>query len=461
MNDKKIYNSIVKIITSNVVMDTFIPYNIKDQTKSIGAGFFIDNKGHILTAAHVVKNTVDIWINIPQFGKTIFRGEITCVYPNFDLALIKIKDKTPQSFLELGDSDNLHLGDKVYTLGYPKGSEYPMRTSGTLSGRRNDYIQADVPLNPGNSGGPVISVDDKVIGVSSAVLTDSENSSLIIPIERFKNVKDIMISSEHPIIYKNVIGVLFANMNDNYKNIYADSHNFNGGVIIKKILDKSPLQSIADEGDIMLSINDYDIDYYGEINVESEQGKVPVSYIASKAKPLGFVKIKFYSILSKKIKTIDKVELKPYNELYPIRQIFTHIEVIEFEVFAGIIVMNLNLDHILEKYSYLTYLITNEQIYKPFIIITHIFNNSEIAEFGNLSEGVIIKSVNNIQVKTVKEYREALREHINHNGKKYITIETLNNDKVVINLDDILKSEENRIEQYKYEPSSTYLHYKN
>ena len=92
MNNKKIYNSIIKIVTSDVIFDTNIPYNIIKQQKSIGAGFYIDNEGHILTAAHCVKNTIDITINIPKYGKKNFKGEIICVYPDFDLAIIKIID---------------------------------------------------------------------------------------------------------------------------------------------------------------------------------------------------------------------------------------------------------------------------------------------------------------------------------------------------------------------------------
>ena len=84
LDNKKIYNSVVKIITTNVELDILKPYNIVNQSKSIGAGFFIDMDGHILTAAHVVKNTIEIWLNIPDHGKKIFKAKIVCAYPDFD-----------------------------------------------------------------------------------------------------------------------------------------------------------------------------------------------------------------------------------------------------------------------------------------------------------------------------------------------------------------------------------------
>ena len=140
------------------------------QNKSIGAGFFINDKGHILTAAHVVKNTIEIWLRIPEFGK-IFKGYIVCVYPDFDLAIIKVVDFKNSYFLKLGNSETLELGQHVYALGYPNNSEYPMRTTGTISGRRIDYIQTYTPINPGNSGGTLLNKFNEVIGVNSAVLS--------------------------------------------------------------------------------------------------------------------------------------------------------------------------------------------------------------------------------------------------------------------------------------------------
>ena len=69
LDQEKVYNSVVKIVTTSVILDLNIPYNIKNQTQSVGAGFFIDNKSHILTAAHVVENAVEIWIKIPKKDK--------------------------------------------------------------------------------------------------------------------------------------------------------------------------------------------------------------------------------------------------------------------------------------------------------------------------------------------------------------------------------------------------------
>ena len=455
LKQKQIYNSVVKIITTNIEVDNNIPFNIKKQSKGVGAGFFIDNKAHVLTAAHVVKNSIDIWVRIPEYGKKIFQGEIVSVYPDFDLAIIFVKDISNEYYLKLGNSEDLELGQNVYALGYPNNSEYPMRTSGTISGRREDYIQSDVPINPGNSGGPLLNSNDKVVGVSSAVLTNSEDSSLIVPIKSFLNVRDAMIKSKQKLIHKNVLGILLVNGNNNYGSLYDITGECAEGQIIKKILKKSPLKNFAKEGDILCYIDKYKIDNYGEISVDWEDGKVPIQYIVKRAQPKGKLSIGIYSLERHKIikKTID---LPSFNEIYPIRQVFTHVEKLDFEVFGGLIVMDLNLDHIVNSFNHLVHLVINDKIYQPYLIISHIFENSKISQYNTLPAGSILDMVNNKRVRSLSEYRDALKNPIDKNGEKFIIIQALNGDKVILMLNDIMKNEKKMSELYGYNLSETF-----
>jgi S1-C subfamily serine protease len=113
INDKKIYNSVVKIINTMVELDLTIPFNVVNQAQAEGAGFFINGEGYIVTAAHVLSNSVELWIRIPEKGKKIYRAEIICVYPDFDIGIIHIKDFKNQYWLELGNSESINLRDKV------------------------------------------------------------------------------------------------------------------------------------------------------------------------------------------------------------------------------------------------------------------------------------------------------------------------------------------------------------
>ena len=458
IDQEKVYNSVVKIITTSVTLDLNIPYNIKNQTQSIGAGFFIDNKGHILTAAHVVENAVELWIKIPKEGQKIYTAEIVSVYPDFDIGIIKIKNFKNENFLQLGDSESLSLRDNVFTIGYPNDPKYPIVTSGTISGTRSDYIQTDTPVNPGNSGGPLLNEDNEVVGVTSAVLVNSEDSSLIIPINIAKHNLKTMIKSKQKVIHKNVLGLLLVNGTNNYKDMYGGKLECSQGIIIKRIISGSPLEGLVNEGDVICSFNDgtsdYNIDYFGETDVEWETGKMPLDHLVKRCRPRQNVSMKIWDINTKKIKNIN-FKLVTFDELYPVKKIFPHLDKVDYEIYAGMIVMNLTLNHlVLPQFRHLIYIVRNEQIYKEQLLITHIFPNSKIAQYNTISPYSLIDKINNIEVRNLKEFRSAINKPINKNGKLFIIIETDNKDKVILSRDEIIKQENTLKEMYRYQKSN-------
>ena len=83
-------NSTVRITSSYDIRDKFNPAELDSQGKSIGSGFFIDAKGHILTCNHVVSHSIKIFINLPGNGKKSYRAQIISLYPELDIAIIKI-----------------------------------------------------------------------------------------------------------------------------------------------------------------------------------------------------------------------------------------------------------------------------------------------------------------------------------------------------------------------------------
>ena len=417
-NDNIIYNSIVKIITTNIELNPLIPSQITNSGQGIGTGFFFDEDFNILTAAHVVKNATKLVINIPEHGKILFPAKIVCVYNDFDLAIIRLDiDNIEQNILNkisinpltLGDSEAMRLGDQVYALGYPDNSEYPMRTTGTISGRRDDYIQSDTAINGGNSGGPLMNMANMVIGINSAVLAGSEDSSLVIPIKSFITVRDNMLQSGNSkIIHKNVLGVLLVNGNMLYSKYNNISENIEGQ-IVKSVLPKSPVLDVLNVGDIILKINDYNIDDFGEISVGWEKGKVPFDYIIKRSQQNSTINLTFYN-LEKRIEQTKPVKLKSFSEIYPIREIFTHVEKLDYECFGGIVVMDLNLDHITQHFQHLMHLILNEEIYTEQLIISHIFDDSSISKQQTLFPGMLITEVNGISVSDLKGYRNAIKK---------------------------------------------------
>jgi len=152
----------------------------KDDTKTFktGTGFFISSNGYILTCYHVIKGANNI--KILTYDKNLYDGFLVTKDSANDIAIIKIEANYPQ--LDLGKSNKISKGAEVMTLGYPlillQGQEIKATFGriNALSGIGNDprFFQIDVPVQPGNSGGPLIDLNGKVIGIIIGRLNEIE-----------------------------------------------------------------------------------------------------------------------------------------------------------------------------------------------------------------------------------------------------------------------------------------------
>ncbi|OAY44057.1 putative protease Do-like 14 [Manihot esculenta] len=168
--------------------------------KSIGSGTIIDSDGTILTCAHVVvdfqgmrgssKGKVDVTL---QDGRT-FEGTVVNADLHSDIAIVKIKSKTPLPTAKLGSSSKLRPGDWVLAMGCPLSLQNTV-TAGIVScvdrkssdlglgGMRREYLQTDCAINAGNSGGPLVNVDGQVVGVNIMKVLAADGLSFAVPID--------------------------------------------------------------------------------------------------------------------------------------------------------------------------------------------------------------------------------------------------------------------------------------
>ncbi len=195
--------SVVSIAVSQLTLKS--GEGLVDEVSNIGTGFIVDPNGIIITNQHVVSDTSSTYKVITNDGKEYEVIEILRDDSN-DIAVLKV-DATSLASLDLGNSDTLLVGQTVIAIGNPLGEYAGSVTTGVISGVNRsvttssgwfgsttkvyeDVIQTDAAVNPGNSGGPLISSEGKVIGVNFATTSNADNISFALPINRVKQRLD-------------------------------------------------------------------------------------------------------------------------------------------------------------------------------------------------------------------------------------------------------------------------------
>lgn len=148
---------------------------------SLGSGFIVDNDGHIVTNNHVIQDADEIHVILHD--DTRLKATLVGRDPKTDLAVLKVESKEDLPITELGDSDEMEVGDWVIAIGNPFGLGGTV-TAGIISARGrdinsgpyDDYLQTDASINRGNSGGPTFNMDGRVIGINTAIFSPTGGS---------------------------------------------------------------------------------------------------------------------------------------------------------------------------------------------------------------------------------------------------------------------------------------------
>lgn len=169
----------------------------REQQIGGGTGFVVDSSGLIVTNKHVVSQQGADYTVLTNEGKEL-EAKVLARHPSRDLAILKVDKKLPA--LKLGDSDKLKLGQKVVAIGNALGEFRNTVSTGVVSGLKrqitarssgrteklSEVIQTDAAINQGNSGGPLLDIEGKVIGISTAMAQSAENIGFAIPINQLK-----------------------------------------------------------------------------------------------------------------------------------------------------------------------------------------------------------------------------------------------------------------------------------
>jgi serine protease Do len=228
-------------------------------SRGMGSGFIVSPDGLILTNAHVVANASEVTVKLSD--RREFKARVIGTDRQTDVAALKI-DATNLPAVTLGSAQNVRVGEWVVAIGSPFGFENTV-TSGIVSatsralpdGRAVPFIQTDVALNPGNSGGPLFNMKGEVIGINSQIYSRSggyQGLSFAIPIDTAMFVKDQLVA--HGKVTRGRLGVTVQEVNQSL----ASSFGLKSarGALVSSVEDGTPAaQAGLRPGDVVLKLD--------------------------------------------------------------------------------------------------------------------------------------------------------------------------------------------------------------
>jgi serine protease Do len=236
--------------------------------ESLGSGFIVDAKGYIITNNHVIEKADKIYVKLSTDPDTQDLGRparVIGIDKATDLAVIKIDTSTALPTVKLGNSETAEVGDWVEAIGSPFTLSQTV-TAGIISakhrtiepgasGQFQHFIQTDAAINPGNSGGPLLNMNGEVIGVNTAIYTQSngyQGIGFAMPSNTVVEVYNDLISASHKVT-RGSIGIRFNNgLSGAVNRVYG----FKTGVLVQQVVHGGPSDKAGlKAGDVITTID--------------------------------------------------------------------------------------------------------------------------------------------------------------------------------------------------------------
>jgi len=233
-----------------------------------GSGFITDRNGLILTNAHVVSGANEVTVTLRD-GRT-FTGEVRGIDEPSDLAVVKINGSN-LPVAPLGSSAEVQVGDWAIAVGNPLGLDNTVtlgiistlnRTSSQvgIADKRLDFLQTDAAINPGNSGGPLVNQRGEVIGINTAIRADAQGIGFAIPIDKAKQIKDILARGEkvsHPYIGIRMVTLTpeIARQLNKKTSSPITAPEIDGALVVQVVPDSPAAKGGIRQGDVIIKAN--------------------------------------------------------------------------------------------------------------------------------------------------------------------------------------------------------------
>jgi serine protease Do len=264
--------------------------------ESLGSGFIVDPKGYIITNNHVIEKADKIFVKLSTDPDSTDLGRPARVIgfdKATDLAVIKIDTSSPLPTVKLGNSDTAAVGDWVEAIGSPFALSQTV-TAGIISakhrtiepgasGQFQHFIQTDAAINPGNSGGPLLNMNGEVIGVNTAIYTQSagyQGIGFAMPSNTVVEVYNDLVSSSHKVT-RGSIGIRF---NQGLSGAVNRVYGFKNGVLVQQVVHGGPADKAGLKGgDIITTIDGRSIkdgdDLVNEITTRRPGSSIRLGYV--------------------------------------------------------------------------------------------------------------------------------------------------------------------------------------
>lgn len=249
----------------------------EQRSDSVGSGFLISADGLIVTNHHVIDGATDLWVNLN--GRR-YAAELQGDDPPTDLALLKIKPEEELTYLALADSDALRVGEWVMVIGSPlrlgmsvsvgvvsaKGRSIDITPDRSLE----NFIQTDAAINFGNSGGPLVDRQGRVVGIATAINYGAENIAFAVPVNTLKTILPQLLETGS--VRRGYLGIDITDLNHDTAEAFGlDSTD---GALVSRVREDSPSEKAGlKHGDVVVRVDDREIHNNREL----------IDYVSSRA----------------------------------------------------------------------------------------------------------------------------------------------------------------------------------
>lgn len=243
---------------------------VEEEASSTGSGFVISSDGYLLTNNHVVEGAEKIVVRFNDRSEKV--AQVIGTDKTTDIAVLKVDTDQRLKTVDIGNSDRLKVGEWVMAMGSPFGFEQSV-TAGIVSAKRRalpnenyvPFIQTDVAVNPGNSGGPLFNMDGEVVGINAQIYSKSGGFmglSFAIPINLAMNIAEQI--KQGGTIERGYLGIQMQEVTRELSETFGLSKP--SGALIAKVYENSPAEKAGlQAGDVILKYDGHEIKTTGDL----------------------------------------------------------------------------------------------------------------------------------------------------------------------------------------------------